>query len=211
MYVKAPNALSDFFVEIVEDELNIKRVEFKDNMDEFISYNIKPNFRVLGKKVGKAMPQVKAALDTIDAAAAKAALDKGGDFKLVLSSGEEVTLTSEDVEINMTQSEGFNCQKYGEVTIALSTTLTPELIEEGFVREIISKVQTMRRDSNFEVMDKITVSVFGNAKLEDIIKRNEEEIKRIVLAEVIEYGKPADNAKEWNINGENISLYLTKL
>ena len=210
MYVKAPNALSDFFVEIVEDELNIKRVEFKDNMDDFISYSIKPNFRVLGKKVGKAMPQVKAALDTIDAATAKAALDKGSEFKLVLSSGEEVTLTSEDVEINMTQSEGFNCQKYGEVTIALSTTLTPELIEEGFVREIISKVQTMRRDSNFEVMDKINVTVFGNAKLEDIIKRNEEEIKRIVLAEVIEYGKPADDAKEWNINGENISFRLIK-
>ena len=210
MYVKAPNALSDFFVEIVEDELNIKRVEFKDNMDDFISYSIKPNFRVLGKKVGKAMPQVKAALDNIDAAAAKAALDKGSEFKLTLDSGEEVTLTNEDVEINMTQSEGFNCQKYGEVTIALSTTLTPELIEEGFVREIISKVQTMRRDSNFEVMDKINVTVFGNAKLEDIIKRNEEEIKRIVLAEVIEYGKPADDAKEWNINGENISFRLIK-
>ena len=210
MFVKAPNALPTFFVEIIEDELNVKKVEFKDNMDDFISYNIKPNFRVLGKKVGKAMPQVKAALDNIDAAAAKAALDKVGEFKLTLSSGDEVTLTNEDVEINMTQSEGFNCQKYGEVTIALSTTLTPELIEEGFVREIISKVQTMRRDSNFEVMDKITVNVFGNAKLEDIIKRNEEEIKRIVLAEVIEYGKPVEGAKEWNINGESINLHLKK-
>ena len=211
MFVKASNALSDFFVEIVEDELNIKRVEFKDNMDEFISYSIKPNFRVLGKKVGKAMPQVKAALDNIDAAAAKAALDKGGEFKLTLTSGDEVMLTSEDVEINMTQSEGFNCQKYGEVTIALSTTLTPELIEEGFVREIISKVQTMRRDSNFEVMDKINVTVFGNAKLEDIIKRNEEEIKRIVLGETIEYGKSVEGAKEWNINGESINIYLARV
>ncbi len=210
MFVKAPDTLPDFFVEIIADELNVKRVEFKDNMDEFISYIIKPNFRVLGKKVGKAMKEVKAALDTIDAAAAKSALDKSGEFKLTLSTGEEVTLTNEDVEISMTQSEGFNCQKYGEVTIALSTTLTPALIEEGFVREIISKVQTMRRDSNFEVMDRITLSVSGNAKLEDIIKRNEDEIKHIVLADIIEYGKLADNAKEWNINGENITFSITR-
>ena len=210
MFVKAPDTLPDFFVEIIADELNVKRVEFKDNMDEFISYIIKPNFRVLGKKVGKAMKEVKAALDTIDAAAAKSSLDKSGEFKLTLSTGEEVTLTNEDVEISMTQSEGFNCQKYGEVTIALSTTLTPALIEEGFVREIISKVQTMRRDSNFEVMDRITLSVSGNAKLEDIIKRNEDEIKRIVLADIIEYGKLADNAKEWNINGENITFSITR-
>ncbi len=210
MFVKAPDTLPDFFVEIIADELNVKRVEFKDNMDEFISYIIKPNFRVLGKKVGKAMKEVKAALDTIDAAAAKSSLDKSGEFKLTLSTGEEVTLTNEDVEISMTQSEGFNCQKYGEVTIALSTTLTPALIEEGFVREIISKVQTMRRDSNFEVMDRITLSVSGNAKLEDIIKRNEDEIKHIVLADIIEYGKPADNAKEWNINGENITFSITR-
>ena len=206
MFVKAPSTLSEYFVEIVEDELNVKKVEFKDNMDDFISYNIKPNFRVLGKKVGKAMPQVKAALDNIDAAAAKAALDKGGEFKLTLASGDEVTLTNEDVEINMTQSEGFNCQKYGEVTIALSTKLTPELIEEGFVREIISKVQTMRRDSGFEVTDRIILSASGNDKLEDIIKRSEAEIKRIVLADSVEYGVHGDNGKDWNINGENIQL-----
>ena len=209
MFVKAPYQLSEYFVEIVEDELNVKKVEFKADMDDFIKYNIKPNFRVLGKKVGKAMKEVSGLLSTIDAAAAKTDLDKAGELKLSLSSGEVVTLTTEDVEITMTQSEGFNCQKSGEVTIALSTTLTPALIEEGFVREIISKVQTMRRDSNFEVMDKIILNVSGNPKLEEIIKRNEAEIKRIVLATAIEYDKNVDNGKEWNINGENISLAVT--
>ena len=206
MFVKAPQTLPEFFVEIVEDELNIKRVEFKDNMDDFISYTIKPNFRVLGKKAGKAMKEVKSALDNIDAAAAKASLEKSGEFKLTLSSGEIMTLTSEDVEISMTQSEGFNCQRYGEVTIALSTALTPELIEEGFVREIISKVQTMRRDSGFEVTDRIVLSASNNDKLEDIIKRSESEIKRTVLANSIEYGVNDSNGKDWNINGENIRL-----
>ena len=206
MFVKAPAQLSEYFVEIVEDELNIKNVEFKDNMDEFISYNIKPNFRVLGKKVGKAMKEVKDLLTTIDAASSKSELDKNGELKLTLQSGEVVTLNNEDVEINMSQSEGFNCQKAGEVTIALSTTLTPELIEEGFVREIISKVQTMRRDNDFEVMDHIVLTAAGNDKLIDIIKRNEAEIKTIVLAERIEYDKTVENAKDWNINGEDIKL-----
>ncbi|MBR1859743.1 MAG: isoleucine--tRNA ligase, partial [Selenomonadaceae bacterium] len=172
MFVQAPNTLSEFFVDIVEDELNIKSVEFKDNMDEFISYNIKPNFRVLGKKVGKAMPEVKNLLNTIDAQVAKSELDKTGELKLNLSSGDVATLTNEDIDISITQTEGYNCQKSGDVMIALSTTLTPELIEEGFVREIISKIQTMRRDSNFEVMDRITIYASGSEKLIDIISRN---------------------------------------
>ncbi len=152
------------------------------------------------------MKEVKSLLDSIDAAASKAELDKTGELKIKLQSGDEIILTSEDIEITMEQSEGFNCQKSGEVTIALSTTLTPDLIEEGFVREIISKVQTMRRDSNFEVMDKITLYAYGNDKLVDIMKRNEDEIKKIVLADNVEYNKTVDFAKEWNINGENIYL-----
>ena len=212
MFVKAPNTLTEYFVEIVEDELNVKKVEFKDNMEEFVKYNIKPNFRVLGKKVGKNMAEIKNLLTTIDAASSKAALDKTGELKLTLKSGEVVTLTGEDVEITMSQNEGFNCQRSGEVTIALSTTLSPELIEEGYVREIISKVQTMRRDNNFEVMDHIVLTASGNDKLIDIMKRNESEIKQIVLAESIEYDKSDDNAKEWNINGEvlNLSVRVVK-
>ena len=205
MFVNVPSKLSDFFVDIIADELNVKKVEFKDDMSEFINYVIKPNFRNLGKKVGKLMPQVKAALDKIDAAAAKAQLDKNGEFELN-AGGETVKLTAEDVEINVTQAEAFNTQKSGEVTIALSTTLSSKLIEEGYVREIISKVQTMRRDSNFEVMDHIILTASGNDKLIDIIKRNEAEIKQIVLAEKVEYNQAADNTKDWSINGEDISL-----
>ena len=210
MFVQAPNTLSEFFVDIVEDELNIKSVEFKDNMDEFISYNIKPNFRVLGKKVGKAMPEVKNLLNTIDAQAAKSELDKTGELKLNLSSGDVATLTNEDIDISITQTEGYNCQKSGDVMIALSTTLTPELIEEGFVREIISKIQTMRRDSNFEVMDRITIYASGSEKLIDIISRNDAEIKRAVLADIIEFNKSNGAEKVWNINGESLTLGVAR-
>ena len=138
MFVKA-DELPKFFVEIIEDELNVKSVEFRADMEEFVKYIFKPNFRVLGKKVGKQIGEVKAALTNINGAAAKAELDKTGEIKLNLKSGE-VILTAEDVEVTITQSEGYNCQNDNEVAIALSTTLTAELIEEGFVREIISKV-----------------------------------------------------------------------
>ena len=211
MYVNAPSTLPEFFIDIIEDELNIKNVEFTDNMDKFINYNIKPNFRVLGKKVGKAMSEIKNLLTTIDAKRSKTALDKSGELKLKLQSGEEITLTNEDIEITMTQAEGFNCQQSGEVTIALSTRLTAELIEEGFVREIISKLQTMRRDSGFEVMDRIIVYAGDNDKLVDIMRRNEEEIKRIVLANEIKYNEESGSAKVWNINGENINLAVIKV
>ena len=206
MYVSAPTELPKFFVDIAADELNIKNIEFKSDMSEFIKYEIKPNFRVLGKKVGKAMSEIKNLLTTIDAQKSKDSLDRNGELKIKLQSGDEVVLTAEDIEINMTQAEGYNCQKSGEVTIALSTTLTPELIEEGFVREIISKIQTMRRESNFEVMDYITIYVDDNDKLIEIIKHNENEIKHVVLAKNIEYNRIEGEAKDWNINGENIKI-----
>ena len=206
MFVKSPAQLTEYFVDIIADELNVKKVEFREDMDEFVSYNIKPNFRVLGKKAGKLMPKVKVALDKIDAASAKAQLDKNNEFVLDID-GESITLTAEDIEISMSQAEGFNCQKYGEVTVALSTTLTTELIEEGFVREIISKVQTMRRDSNFEVTDRIVLTTFGNDKLTDIISRNEAEIKQITLADKIVYiDVEGIESKVRNINGEDINL-----
>ncbi len=208
MYVKAPTTLDEYFIEIIEDELNVKHVEFRAEMDEFIRFEIKPNFRVLGKKAGKLMKDVKSALEKIDAASAKASLDRTGEFKLQLSGGE-FALTAEDVEITMTQAEGFNCQRAGEVTIALSTTLTPELIEEGFVREIISKLQTMRRDSNFEVTDRIKIFVDGNEKLAEIMRRNDREINRVTLADSIVFD-PIDGMKTWNINGEEVLLGVTR-
>ena len=118
-------------------------------------------------------------------------------------------MTAEDVEINMSQAEGFNCQRSGDVTIALSTTLTPELIEEGFVREIISKVQTMRRDSNFEVTDRIKIYVEGNAKIAGIMQRNDQEINRVTLCDDI-IANAADGMKSWNINGEEVLLAVVR-
>ncbi|SFA85496.1 isoleucine--tRNA ligase [Selenomonas ruminantium] len=205
MYVNAERELSDFFKEIVEDELNVKEVVFKDDMEEYLSYSFKPNFRVLGPKVGKQIGAVKAALEKLNGHKAKAELDAAGKLVVALPDGE-VTLTTEDVEVSMAQTEGFNCQRYNGVTIALDTTLTEELLEEGFVREIISKVQTMRKENGFEVTDHIKVSLSGNEKLQAIVAKNEDYLKEITLADEVNYGKLSGTEKEWNINGENIII-----
>ncbi len=202
--------ISEFFIDIIKDELNVKTVEFRADMDEFVKYNIKPNFRVLGKKVGKQMAEVKTALTNLNGAAAKSELDKTGALKLQLSGGE-VILTPEDIEIVVTQTEGYNIQNDNDVSIALSTELTPALIEEGFVREIISKVQTMRRDSKFEVTDRIKIFAQGNDKLAEIMSRNAAEIKTVALANDIIFDKTCANSKDWDINGEKIILGVEKI
>lgn len=210
MFVKAPETLPKFFVDIVADELNVKAVEFRADMEEFVKYIIKPNFRVLGKKVGKQMAEVKAALENLNGAKAKSELDKTGELKLQLKGGE-IILTPEDIEITITQTEGYNCQTDNDVSIALATDLTPELIEEGFVREIISKIQTMRRDSKFEVTDRIKIFAKDNAKLAEIISRNAAEIKAVALADEIIFDGACANFKAWDINGENILLGVAKI
>ncbi len=205
MYVKADRQLDDFFKEIVASELNLKAVSFKDDMEEYLSYSFKPQFKVLGPKVGKQIGEVKAALAGINGHAAKAELESTGKLKLTLKSGE-VELLPEDVDITMSQTEGFATQRYGNVTIALETTLSQELIEEGFVREIISKLQTMRKENGFQVVDHITVYAAGNDKLVDIMSRNEDFLKKVVLADKVVYGSTDGFVKEWNINGEDITL-----
>lgn len=205
MYVKADRQLDDFFKEIVASELNLKAVSFKDDMEEYLSYSFKPQFKVLGPKVGKQIGEVKAALAGINGHAAKAELESTGKLKLTLKSGE-VELLQEDVDITMSQTEGFATQRYGNVTIALETTLSQELIEEGFVREIISKLQTMRKENGFQVVDHITVYAAGNDKLVDIMSRNEDFLKKVVLADKVVYGSTEGFVKEWNINGEDITL-----
>lgn len=205
MYVKADRQLDDFFKEIVASELNLKAVSFKDDMEEYLSYSFKPQFKVLGPKVGKQIGEVKAALAGINGHAAKAELESTGKLKLSLKSGE-VELLPEDVDITMSQTEGFATQRYGSVTIALETTLSQELIEEGFVREIISKLQTMRKENGFQVVDHITVYAAGNDKLVDIMSRNEDFLKKVVLADKVVYGSTEGFVKEWNINGEDITL-----
>lgn len=205
MYVKAPFELNEFYTKIVEEELNVKKVEFKDNMDEYLNYEIKPQFKVLGPKYGKQMKEIAAALAKVDGQRAKVELEATKTLKLELSSGE-ITLVPEDLDVKMTQTEGFAAQRDGDVTIAISTVLTDELIEEGFVREIISKVQTMRKENGFEVTDRITIFAQGNEKIAKLMQDNAETIKKITLADELVYDKLDGFTKEWNINGEKVTL-----
>lgn len=205
MYVKAPFELNEFYTKIVEEELNVKKVEFKDNMDEYLNYEIKPQFKVLGPKYGKQMKEIAAALAKVDGQKAKVELETTKTLKLELSSGE-ISLVPEDLDVKMTQTEGFAAQRDGDVTIAISTVLTDELIEEGFVREIISKVQTMRKENGFEVTDRITVFAQGNEKIAKLMQDNAETIKKITLADELVYDKLDGFTKEWNINGEKVTL-----
>ena len=205
MYVKAPFELNEFYTKIVEEELNVKKVEFKDNMDEYLNYEIKPQFKVLGPKYGKQMKEIAAVLAKVDGQKAKVELETTKTLKLELSSGE-ITLVPEDLDVKMTQTEGFAAQRDGDVTIAISTVLTDELIEEGFVREIISKVQTMRKENGFEVTDRITVFAQGNEKIAKLMQDNAETIKKITLADELVYDKLDGSTKEWNINGEKVTL-----
>ena len=205
MYVKAPAALPDFYREIVEEELNVKQVTFKDDMEAYLSYSFKPQFRVLGPKVGKKMGAIQAALKKVNGHKAKEELDKTGKLLVALADGD-IALLPEDIEVTMSQTEGYNCQRYGDVTVALETTLSEELLEEGFVREIISKIQTMRKENGYEVTDHIAVGMAGNEKLEAIVRKNEDFLKGITLADTVAYGSLAGTEKAWNINGEQVTL-----
>ena len=207
MYVKAAHELPDFFVKIIEDELNIKEVIFRDDMSDFLAYHVKPNFHVLGPKVGKQMGAVKKTLEASDGAAVKDALAGDGSYTLHLPDGD-VTVTAEDVEVTVSQRDGYNCQSYGGVTVALSTTLTEALIEEGFVREIISKVQTMRKECGLEVTDHIALDLSGNPRLVEIARRNEAFIREITLADSLSCDAPMGTSKEWNINGEKLTISI---
>ena len=208
LYVKANKELPDFFRDIVKSELNVKAVTFKEDMKAYLTYSFKPQFKVLGPKVGKRIGEVKAALAAVNGQTAKEELDKTGKLRLALPSGA-VELWPEDIEVTMAQTEGYACQRYGGVTVALETVLTPALIEEGFVREIISKIQTMRKENGFEVTDHIAVGLAGNDMLMDIVRRNETFLRRIVLADKVVYGLSGGFLKEWNINGEKVTLTVS--
>ena len=213
LHVKAARELGEFFREIVKGELNVKEVDFTADMGKYITYTFKPQFKVLGPKVGKAIGEIKAALSRINGAAAKEELDGTGKLHLAVKSGE-FDLVAEDVEITVGRAEGFACEEYGGVMIALDLRLTDELIEEGFVREIISKVQTMRKDNGFEVTDHITLFAGCNDKMTAVIKKNAEYIKKVVLADELYVGESmgalgdlaTDNGRDWDINGEKITL-----
>ena len=205
MFVKAPVVLPDFYKEIVEEELNVKEVVFTDDMEAYLTYSFKPQFRVLGPKVGKKMGAIQKALKAVNGHKAKEELDTTGKLVISLPDGD-VTLLPEDVEVSMAQTEGYNCQRYNGVTIALETTLSEELLEEGFVREIISKIQTMRKENGYEVTDHIKVGMAGNEKLEGLVRKNESFLKDITLCDEVTYDTLDGHEKEWNINGETVTL-----
>ena len=212
MYVKADTKLDVFFTDIIRDELNVKNVVFTDDMAGFASYNFKPQLKTLGPKYGKNLGEIKNALAEISAGnsgEAMAQLNSTGVMKLNISIGE-IELTKDDLLIEAQQKEEYCTVFDGGITVALDTVLTPELIEEGFVREIVSKIQNMRKDSGFEVMDHINVKLAGNAKLIEIVNKNSASIAGDVLADSITEGEFA-NSKEWNINGEDVKIGVERV
>ena len=210
MYVKAEKAMDKFYTDIIADELNVKEVKFADDVESFISYSFKPQLRTVGPKYGKLLNGIRTALSEIDGTVAMKELRDNGVLVLDID-GNRVELAEEDLLIETAQSEGYVTETDGETSVVLDTNLTPELIQEGFVREIISKVQTMRKEAGFEVMDKIIVYAKDNDKIMDIMKANQDEIKREVLAENIILGEAEGYTKEWNINKEAVTLGVSKV
>ena len=210
MFVKAPFALDEFYTDIIREELNVKNVKFTEDVRAFTSYTFKPQMRTLGPKYGKQLNEIRMLLSEIDGNAAMDELNETGELKLTISTGKAV-LSKEDLLIDSAQTEGFVSEASGEMTVVMDTTLTPELLEEGFIREIISKVQTMRKEAGFEVMDHIRISAEGNAKIEDLLKNHKEEILPEVLAEDLVFNDKIGYSKEWNINGENVTLGVEKI
>ncbi|MBR5733166.1 MAG: isoleucine--tRNA ligase, partial [Lachnospiraceae bacterium] len=205
MYVKCGKELSEFYREIIEDELNVKTIEFKDDVASFTDYTFKPNFKTLGKRFGGKINTVKELLLGLDGVKAMEELKATGAVTVVLD-GTPEKIEEADLTIESKKVEGFVTGEDHGITVVMDTNLTPELIEEGYVREVISKVQTMRKDADFEVMDHITLYVSGNDKIADIVKRNEDQIRKVVLATGVVYGSAEGSVKDWNLNGEDVTL-----
>ena len=216
MYVKAPNVLSEYFVEIIEDELNVKKVNFTEDVSAYTSYTFKPQLRTVGPKYGKFLGQIQKALAELDGNKAMAELKADGVLALPTVS-DDVKLSEEDLLITMTQMEGYVTEGDNTVTVVLDTNLTPELVEEGFVRELISKIQTMRKEAGFEVMDKISIYYHADEKVADIFNKYGNDIMGDVLgtevvaeADSFDSGENGIYCKEWNINGEKVLLGVKK-
>ena len=209
MYIKADFELSQFYVDIIADELNVKNVTFTDDVRDFSSYSFKPQLKTVGPKFGKQLGEIRNALSSLDGNAAMDEVNAIGALKLTLPSGE-VVLEKDDLLIDIAQTEGYVSESDNKITVVLDTKLTPELLEEGFVREIISKVQTMRKEAGFEVMDKITVFAKDNEKVINILNANADEIKSEVLATDIVTGSTDGYEKSWNINGEEVVMAVKK-
>ncbi|MCD8217748.1 MAG: isoleucine--tRNA ligase [Clostridiales bacterium] len=209
MLVQSAAKLPEYFTDIIADELNIKKVTFKDDVSEYTSYEFKPQLRTVGPKYGRYLGQIKAALASIDGHDAYVKLKKNGFISLTDIS-EDIILTEDDLLISVAQTEGFSIETGNDITVVLDTHLTPELIEEGLVREIISKVQTMRKEAGFEVMDQITVTYQAEQEICDVFAAHQAEICGDVLATEIRAGELAGYQKDWNINGHKVSLGVEK-
>ena len=210
MYIKSDFTLSEFYQEIIEDELNVKEVVFTDDVRDFTSYTFKPQLRTVGPKYGKQLGGIQKHLAALDGNAAMDELNADGALKFDVD-GVAVELTKDDLLIDMAQKEGYVSQEDNRMTVVLDTNLTPELVEEGFVYEIISKIQTMRKESGFEVTDHIRVSINGNDKLSEIAQKNKEAISSKVLADELTSGAEYGVSKEWNINGENAVIAVERV
>jgi len=209
MYVKAENVLSPFYVEIIEDELNVKNVEFKDDVEEFVSYSFKPQLKTVGPKYGKLLGKIKEALSSLDGHVAMKSLNETGSLNFDFN-GEKAVLGREDLLIDTVKNDNFVTEADNKVTVVLDIRLDNALLEEGFVRELISKIQTMRKEAGFEVVDHITLSQNGNDRIAEIIKKNEAVIKNDTLADEIIYNNVEGYTKDWNLNGEHTSLGVSK-
>jgi isoleucyl-tRNA synthetase len=210
MTVKADSDLSEYFEAIIREELNVKDIEFRDDVSDLTSYTFKPQLRTVGPKYGKHLGAIQKYLASMDGSKAMSDLKADGVIRFE-ADGTPVELAEEDLLIAVSQKEGFVTEADSYVTVVLDTNLTPELVEEGYVSEVISKIQTMRKDSGFEVMDHIDVTVTGNKKLADVVKRNETAIAGKVLAHSISFDEPVADAKDWNINGESVTIGVRKI
>ena len=210
MYVKADKDLDGFYMDIIREELNIKEVIFTKEVEGFVSYNFKPQLKTVGPKYGKQLGKIREALANLDGRAAKAILDSEGKLSFDFGEGP-VELTADDLLIETTQREGFYTVSDRDITVAIDTVLTPALIEEGFMREIISKVQTMRKEAGFEVTDHIRITMEGSEKVTAVAEAKKAEITGVTLAESLTVGTPVGYTKEWDLNGEKATLGVEKI
>ena len=211
MYVKSESGLDQYYIDIIEDELNVKNVIFQDDLRAFTSYTFKPQLKTVGPKYGKHLNSIRTYLSEIDGSKAMDELETNGEIKFVVDGDAEVSLTKDDLLIDVSEKGGFVTEEGNNLTVVLDTNLTPELIEEGFVREIISKIQTMRKEAGFEVMDHIKVYVKDNDKMANLMRKNESEIIRVVMADAIVYNLTQGYEKAWDINGETMTLAVEKI
>lgn len=209
LYVGATEVLPEEFIDIVAEELNVKHVEFTTEAAEYISYSFKPQMRTLGPKYGKMLNSIRAALAELDGTVAMSELNETGVLKLTIE-GFEIELTKEDLLISTAQKEGYVAAADKGYTVVIDTNLTEELLEEGFVREIISKIQTMRKEADFEVQDHIEVAYTGNDKVAAIMAKNADYIASEVLANSVVAGSVEGYTKDWKINGEEVTFSVKK-